>query len=163
MPNVNFKPEMNCAIPVLKRGTKYIMDNIKKRSDSLYDAKVMLGASILLDTCQNVVDYVEIGKNKKLDEKKKNYLQAYKLTNAGVEATVQLAAGSIILNRNVQDSLLKSYQRITGHIPEEGMCIKKNFRVLTVLFGCVVVAKRIIAPLIVTPLTSYIRKKINKN
>ncbi|GEM_PF-6572691 len=153
MPSIPKEIFRNYVKPVLKYGTDAIKNGISEN-----DAKFILGSSILMDTSQNVYDYVEIGKNDKLSDDHKKYLQAYKLTNAGVEATIQLAAGSIILNKKVQEHLRESYEKLTGHIPE--MCINKNFRVLTILVGCVVLAKRIIAPLIVTPLTTYIRKKL---
>lgn len=141
-----------------------IRNHITRRvKDGHFDAKVMLGASIALDTTQNLVDYVQIGKNEKLDDREKRYLQAYKLTNAVVEGVLQLGIGTLLINNKTQEFLMKSSQKLLD-IPTKQLSAsrKNNFRVLSVLIGCVILAKRIIAPLIVTPLTAITRDYLSR-
>lgn len=143
--------------------SKAIRSHITRRvDDGIFDAKVMLGASIALDTTQNLVDYFQIGKNDKLDNREKKYLQAYKLTNAAVEGLLQLGVGALLINSKTQDFLIKTSQRRLGLPKNLSKTGKDNFRILSVLMGCVILAKRIIAPLIVTPLTAITRDYLCK-
>ena len=136
-------------------------NHISKRvAHGMYDAKILLGASVAVDFYSKVVDYVQFGKNEKIDKQNKKYLQAYKLTNGVVEALVQISSGSILLNNNTQEYLLKVSRKITNMPLNPSKVVKNNFRILTTLFGSVLLAKRIITPLIVTPLTTYVRKNM---
>jgi hypothetical protein len=149
---------------ILKPVSTVLQKHITRRvTDNLFDAKVILGASIALDTCQNIMDFVEIGKNKKLNENQKKYFQAAKLTSAPVSAVLQIVSGSLIINRKTQDFLIKIAQKFLGlsqNLSESG---RNNFRILSVLIGCVILAKRIVAPLIVTPLIAMTRDYLNKD
>ena len=139
-------------------------NHISKRvAHGMYDAKILLGASVAVDFYSKVVDYVQFGKNEKIDKQNKKYLQAYKLTNGVVEALVQISSGSILLNNNTQEYLLKVSRKITNMPLNPSKVVKNNFRILTTLFGSVLLAKRIITPLIVTPLTTYVRKNMYKD
>jgi len=146
----------------LKPVSKAIQNHISRRvADGMYDAKTLLGASIAIDVYSNGVDYLQLGQNKKLNKPDKDYLKAYKLTNGTVEGIVQLGAGTMLLNNKTQECLLKLSRKLTGMPINPGKLVKNNFRILTTLFGSVILAKRIVAPLIVTPLTTYVRKNID--
>lgn len=137
---------------------------IKRCMDNMYDAKVLLGASIALDIYSNTVDYIQIGQNKKINDKDKKYLQAYKLTNSAVLTVMQGAAGLFLLREKTQHSLLKFSEKITG-VPvvskefdaAKNLMRKNNFRIISTLIGSVLLIKRMIVPFLTTPLTSYVR------
>jgi hypothetical protein len=149
---------------LLKPLSTATQNHISKRvANGMYDAKALLGASIALDVYSNGVDYVQIGRNKKIDKHDKKYLQAYKLTNGATEGIVQLIAGTILLNNKTQEYLLNVSKKIAGMPKNPSILVKNNFRILTTLFGSIILAKRIIAPLIVTPVTAYVRKKTERD
>lgn len=157
----------NITRNIIRYSSGFVRDHFKKRVENgLFDAKVMLGASIALDATQNIVDYVHIGKSKNIDESNKKYLQAYKITNALIETAVQLGAGALIINERTQNYLINLSHKLTG-LPSQkylnNPIIRNNFRILTVLVGCVVLAKRVIAPILVTPLTVDVREQLEKN
>jgi len=147
---------------MLKPISRGVQSHISKRvADGMFDAKILLGSAIALDVYSNGVDYVQIGKNKNINKHDKKYLQAYKLTNGAAEGMVQLIAGAILLNNKTQEYLLKVSKKFAGMPVNPSNLVKNNFRILTTLVGSVLIAKRIIAPLIVTPLTTYVRKNID--
>ncbi len=69
----------------------------------------------------------------------------------------------MLLNDKSQEFLLKASRKITGMPINPSKMVKNNFRILSTLLGSVILAKRIIAPLIVTPLTTYARKQMDIN
>lgn len=135
----------------------------KRVIDNVYDAKVLLGASIALDVYSNTVDYVQIGQNKKINEKDKKYLQAYKLTNSGIITIMQGAAGAFLLREKTQEALLKASQKLTLIPKEITPAVKNNFRVFSTLLGSILLVKRVVVPFLTTPLTSYVRDHLQKN
>jgi len=152
------------AEPKLKSFSKSLQKHITRGvNDGAYDTKTLLGAAIALDVFSNGVDYLQIKHNDNLKKNDKHYLEAYKLTNGLVEGVVQLVAGSIILNKKTQDFLIKFSKKHTGMPVNPSKTVKNNFRILTTLFGSAILAKRIIAPLIVTPLTTFVRKNADFN
>ena len=136
--------------------------HISKRTlNGLYDANVIIGASIALDVYTNGVDYVQIGRNKNIKKTDREYLRAYKLTNGVVEGALQVGAAALLLNEKTQNGLLKISRKLTGMPINPGEAVKRNFRVFSALAGCIILAKRILAPLVVTPLTTYVRKNFD--
>lgn len=153
---------LNIAKPKLKSFSTALQKHITRRvNDGAFDTKTLLGAAIALDIYSNGVDYLQIKHNDNLNKRDKQYLQAYKLTNGLVEGAIQLVAGSFLLNPKTQDFLLKLSKKHTGMPVNPSKIVKNNFRILTTLFGSALLAKRIIAPLIVTPLTTYVRKNVD--
>jgi len=144
---------------ILKPISRAAQNHITKRvANGMFDAKTLLGASIAIDVYSNGVDYLQISQNKKINKQDKNYLKAYKLTNGIVEGLIQIAAGAMLLNNKSQEYLLRVSRKITGMPLNPSKMVKNNFRILTTLAGSAILAKRILAPIIVTPLTTYVRK-----
>ncbi len=147
----------------LKPVSKAVQSHITKRTASnLYDAKFLLGTSIALDVYSNSMDYVKISRNKKIKKEEKNYLKSYKACQTFVSTAGQLAVGTTLLNKKLQEKMFNGFKKTVGLSSKTLNSNASNtFRVLSTLAGSIVITKRILVPLIVTPLASFFKNKLN--
>ncbi len=147
----NFKP-----LNILK---SHIEKSVASNS---YAAKSLLFTTVGLDVYSNVVDYFQLSKSKKIKKDDKEYLKMFKLTNALVSSTSETAVGLIIISDKFQKLIIKGiskFEKDFAKILNKG--VGENIMKISSLLGAVLFTKRIIVPLIVTPLASMFKKKIN--
>jgi hypothetical protein len=152
-------------ISVLKPVLKSIENHISKsRLSDSYSLKTLILADVVMDAYGNAADYVNISKNKNIPEKEKNYLKSYKIANGVMSCIIETVAGFLILGEATQKNLTK---KLFGNIekidPLKYTALSKGIKAFSSIVIATVIAKRIIVPFIVTPLTSVINNKMNKD
>jgi len=146
-----------------------LMNHISKlEHNDKYAAKAVLFTSVGLNLYSNMVDFYRIKKNKEIESEEKKYLQAFSLTNGFVSAATQLASGLAIVSDKVQGKIIKSINWFDKGFSERlakssgKNLLKRNLLKVSSLIGAIAITKRILTPLIVTPLASMFDDKINK-
>lgn len=128
-----------------------------------YDAKALLLATVGLNIYSNVVDYYRLKQNKEIEKEEKNYLQAFRVTNGIVSALAQTGVGLAIISDKAQNAIIKGISRFyKGFDKNLNNVGRRNLLKLTSLIGAVAITKRILTPLVVTPIASFADNMLNE-
>jgi hypothetical protein len=153
----------NAVGSIRTKAADLLIGHIKRsRESNSYAAKTLILTSAGLDVYSNVVDYQQLKKNKELKKEEREYLKAFKLTNAVVEGIAVTAAGFAVTSDRAQKAIIKGLSRISKSF-EQHLTRKteRNIMKLSSLLGAILIAKRIVAPVIVTPLASLVKDEIH--
>lgn len=126
-----------------------------------YAAKALLFTSIGISAYSNILDSIQIGKNKEIHEDERKYLSAFKLTEAFVSTAAQATVGLAILSRKTQGFLIKQVSKLGPKIAEtlKKSAAQRHLMKFSSLIGAVVLTKRVLVPFITTPLASAVKKR----
>lgn len=146
---------INFNTPIMKTPPTWIKNHVEKCIKAPgYNSKILLVSAVGLDIFGNVVDSVQIRHNKQLPKQEKKYLVAYKLVNAFISGILELIAGFVIAHPRVQaffcEKLLKGINRNST----EFKTYSTGLNLLSTLFISTVLIKRLVAPVIITPLAA---------
>ena len=134
----------------------------KCAANNSYAAKSLLFTTVGLDIYSNMVDYFQLNKSKEIKKDDKQYLKDYKLVNAFVSATADTVVGLTIISDKSQKLIIRGISKFQKDFTKTlNKGIRENIMKISSLLGAVIFTKRILVPLIVTPLTSLFKKKIN--
>lgn len=125
-------------------------------------AVAVLGANIIKDIAETGIDCYASLNNKKIDEKQRKFLAAYDLSEGFVTWVTQIVLGLTILRENVQknmfEGLFRSFKSKSPKMIEKYEKGRAGFAIASSLLFSVVVGKRLIVPLIATPLATKVSK-----
>lgn len=128
-----------------------------------YAAKTLLFSSVALSIYSNALDYIQIDRSKDIEKKEKDYLKVFQITDGIISTAAQTAVGLAVISDKAQKFLIKNISKISPKL-ENTLKTKTgmgNLMKLTSLATAVILAKRVLVPLISTPMASVIKERIN--
>jgi hypothetical protein len=146
--------------PINLRAADVLMNHINKcNTSNAYAAKAILASSIALDFYSNMVERDQIGKNKELKKDEKKFIQTYKLANAFISGASQAAVGLAVISDKAQNFIIKKISNINPNFTK-GLDnnAKTTIMQLSSIIAAVLVTKRVLVPLIVTPIATLLKK-----
>lgn len=150
---------------ILNRAVNGFKNHIVKcADDDKYAAKALLLTTVGLNMYSNVVDYYQLKRNDDIKGEEKQYLQAFRITDGLVSAVTQTAAGLAIISDKAQGAIIKGISKFyKGFDKTLNKTGRRHLLKLTSLIGAIAITKRILTPLIVTPVASWANKNIRKH
>ena len=131
----------------------------RSRINSVYNTKALIVSAALLDIYGNTVDCIKIYNNKAIPDEQKKYLVSYKMVNGLVSAILETVAGFLITNKETQEKLSNFFfKSIKNNNPELFSQCSKGLMIFSSIVISTVMVKRLIAPVIITPIASFIKK-----
>ncbi len=128
-----------------------------------FAARMLLLTSITKDIFSYTCRIKNAKKNKEIPEDKKSFVIQMDRATRIVTAAVQLCTGLLISSSKLQNAITsKLFKNITDN-PQIINFAKNNFASFSTLIFSTLFAKRIIVPLLSTPLAGYLIKKTSKN
>jgi hypothetical protein len=131
----------------------------KSVSDPKYLARFLLAGSISKDIFAYTMRVRNAEKNPEIPEDKKQFVIAMDKAMGVTTTVVQLVTGGLIASEKFQNYCSSKLFADVASDPRRYNLAKAGFASLSTLFGALILAKRIVVPMISTPLASYFMPK----
>ncbi len=136
---------------------------VKCANNDTYAAKALLLTTVGLNLYSNVINYYQLTKNNDIEEEEKEFLKSFRIVNGFISVIAQTAAGLAIISDKAQRVIIKGiskfYKGFDQNLDRRG---RRNLLKLSSLIGAIVLTKRILTPLVVTPIASWVDNKREK-
>ncbi len=140
--------------------SKFMKKHIHK---SMHDPKFLTGVLVATSVAKDVVGYgtriITDSRNKRIPEDKKHFLTDMNITNAIVSTAAQLGVALVVSSDCVQKNITeKLFSPVKNH-PKIFKAASRSFLILSTLLASTVLAKRLIVPIVATPIASAVYRK----
>ena len=122
----------------------------------------LLATSVSKDVFAYALRVHNTVKNKEIPEDKKSFVAIMDAITGVTTAVVQLSTGFMLASDKVQKNICKHLFSELGEGTKKFKQASKGFSVVSTLVGATLFAKRIIVPLISSPIASYLEHKHNQ-
>jgi len=123
-------------------------------------ARVLVVANVIKDAVGSVFYVTQSYNNQKMPEDKRKLVAALDLANGIAMCTLQLVLGFTISDKAVQKKITSKLFGSFEHTnPAKFLTCKTGFAAITSLVISTIIAKRIITPLVTTPMAFKIKEK----
>lgn len=153
--------------PIQKSLNNFANSNIaKKHINKCIDnqdflTKTLLVTSISKDVFAYALRVRNTLKNDEIPDDKKSFVAKMDAATGITTAVVQFGTGLLIANQKIQKSVCKKlFSQVTDE--KKFKQASQGFRAVSTLIGATLIAKRILVPLIASPIAGYFEKKKNQ-
>lgn len=123
--------------------------------------KTLLVTSISKDVFAYALRVQNTLKNDEIPDDKKSFVAKMDAATGITTAVVQFGTGLLIANQKIQKAICKTlFSQITDE--RKFKQASEGFRSVSTLIGATLIAKRVIVPLIASPIAGYYEKKKNQ-
>ena len=123
-------------------------------------ARILVIANVIKDAVGSVFYVTQSYNNQKMPEDKRKLVAALDLANGIAMCALQLVLGFTISDKKVQDNITRKLFGAFEHSdPAKFLTCKAGFAAITSLVISTIIAKRIITPLVTTPMAFKIKEK----
>ncbi len=102
-------------------------------------------------------------KNDEIPKDKKSFVAKMDATTGIVTALVQISTGLLISNDKIQEKICKHLFSELKDNPKKFKQASQGFKTISVLIGATLIAKRVLVPLIASPIAGYLENKNKQN
>ena len=124
--------------------------------------KTLLVTSISKDVFAYALRVNNTLKNDEIPKDKKTFVAEMDAVTGVTTAIVQLGTGFLLANKKIQDTICKHIFSVLDNEPDKFKKASAGFKTISTLVGATLIAKRIIVPLISSPIAGYLEKKHNQ-
>ena len=119
----------------------------------------LLATSISKDVFAYTLRVNNTLKNKEIPEDKKSFVATMDAVTRVITALVQVSAGLLLSNKKLQEGICNRLFSELKDNPKKFKQASSGFRAVSTLVGATLLAKRIIVPLISSPIAGYFENK----
>lgn len=142
-----------------------VKDHINKslKENSKYPENFALAVNIGTGLVEAAWNIKKAHESKKLSDDEKKFLISYDVIEETLAIILQAGLGLFVLKKGVQDKLFKFiFKGISKKTHEETKMAKKALSLVTSITASAVLGKRVLVPLIATPLSLIVKNNSNK-
>ena len=148
--------------PSLQYNEEEVKDMARELSEM--GPKTVIVTSVSKDVFAYALRVHNTMKNNEIPEDKKSFVAKMDATTGFITAIVQISAGLALANKKVQSAMCKKLFSVLDENSKQFKQASAGFAAVSTLVGATVLAKRILVPLISTPIAGYLENKhINDN
>ena len=133
------------------------IDNCIKKPQTL--TNTLLATSISKDAFAYALRVHNTLKNDEIPDDKKSFIAKMDAVTGITTTVVQLSTGLLLASKKVQDGLCNHLFSELKDNPKKFKQASSGFRAVSTLVGATLLAKRILVPLISSPIASYLENK----